>query len=346
MLGKCALAAACSPVKARAATARCYQAIGDLEQIGVGVEEVSPIVARQRLVIRRRFATGYAAGLFEHLAQGTLPLSRITSLQVRAGARKAFDLVRPEILEFCEFRTPCRADQPRLDQCIKHALPNRPRRRRHFDDQIETTQECGIEVADLIGDPDRRHRIGLQHPIDPALLQSVTALEEPCKHRRREQVLCFVENHQRLGVQAQRLLAQLQGFEPRVAIARLAVSVHQGHLKRGRVRLLRQQVGPAVEIYFLMGMDSLRDLPKWYDPAWLVENCTLVALSRHDVELDWEKLNAALPGIRDRVIILDMPELEIASHAIQARVRDGQPIRHQVPRAVEAYIYKHGLYRE
>ena len=118
------------------------------------------------------------------------------------------------------------------------------------------------------------------------------------------------------------------------------------HYTVDMVRLLRQQVGPAVEIYFLMGMDSLRDLPKWYDPAWLVENCTLVALSRHDVELDWEKLNAALPGIRDRVIILDMPELEIASHAIQARVRDGQPIRHQVPRAVEAYIYKHGLYKE
>jgi nicotinate-nucleotide adenylyltransferase len=45
------------------------------------------------------------------------------------------------------------------------------------------------------------------------------------------------------------------------------------------------------------------------------------------------------------VTILDMPELEIASHVIQQRVRNGQPIRHMVPRAVEAYIMKHGLYR-
>ena len=40
-----------------------------------------------------------------------------------------------------------------------------------------------------------------------------------------------------------------------------------------------------------------------------------------------------------------MPELEIASHVIQQRVRNGQPIRHMVPRTVEAYIMKHGLYR-
>lgn len=117
------------------------------------------------------------------------------------------------------------------------------------------------------------------------------------------------------------------------------------HYTVDMVRLLRQQVNPDVEIYFLMGMDSLRDLPIWHDPTWLVENCRLVALSRHDVELDWSRLEAALPGIRDRVIILDMPEIEIASHIIQARVRNGQPIRHQVPRLVEAYIYKHELYR-
>jgi nicotinate-nucleotide adenylyltransferase len=111
------------------------------------------------------------------------------------------------------------------------------------------------------------------------------------------------------------------------------------------VRLLQTEAGPDTEFYFLMGMDSLRDLPSWHEASWLVENARLVALSRHDVTLDWEALEAALPGVRSRVIILDMPELEIASHVIQQRVRNGQPIRHMVPRSVEAYIYKHNLYR-
>ena len=117
------------------------------------------------------------------------------------------------------------------------------------------------------------------------------------------------------------------------------------HYTADMVRHMRKQVGPNAKLYFLMGMDSLRDLPTWREAAWLVENCTLVALSRHDVTLDWEQLESALPGLRERVIILDMPELEIASHQIQQRVRLGQPIRHQVPRLVESYINKHKLYR-
>lgn len=129
-----------------------------------------------------------------------------------------------------------------------------------------------------------------------------------------------------------------------VLVSRIDADRAGPHYTADMVRLLQAQVGPETEIYFLMGMDSLRDLPTWYEARWLVDHARLVALSRHDVELDWKKLEKALPGVRNRVIILDMPELEIASHVIQQRVRNGQPIRHMVPRPVEAYIKKHGLY--
>lgn len=129
-----------------------------------------------------------------------------------------------------------------------------------------------------------------------------------------------------------------------VRVSRIDADRSGPHYTSDMVRLVRERVGRDTELYFLMGMDSLRDLPSWHEAGWLVENCRLVALSRHDVTLDWGYLEDALPGIRARVIILDMPELEIASHAIQARVRAGQPIRHQVPRAVEKYIYANGLY--
>jgi nicotinate-nucleotide adenylyltransferase len=130
-----------------------------------------------------------------------------------------------------------------------------------------------------------------------------------------------------------------------VLISRIDADRPGPHYTSDLVRLLQQGAGPDTDIYFLMGMDSLRDLPTWHEARWLVDNARLVALSRHDVELDWEALESALPGVRNRVTILDMPELEISSHVIQQRVRNGQPIRHMVPRAVEAYIRKHGLYR-
>ncbi len=131
-----------------------------------------------------------------------------------------------------------------------------------------------------------------------------------------------------------------------ITISRVDADRPGPHYTSDMVRLLREQVGPDVELFFLMGMDSLRDLPTWHEAGWLVENCRLVALARHDVQLDWEKLEAALPGLRDRVIILDMPEIEIASNVLRERVRTGRSIRHQVPAAVEAYIYEHRLYQD
>lgn len=131
-----------------------------------------------------------------------------------------------------------------------------------------------------------------------------------------------------------------------VQVSRVDADRPGPHYTADMVRLMRGQVEPDAELFFLMGMDSLRDLPTWHEAEWLVKNCILVALTRHDVTLDWDELEAQLPGLRERVIILDMPELEIASNQIQRRVRQGQPIRHQVPRAVEEYIYAHHLYRE
>ncbi len=129
-------------------------------------------------------------------------------------------------------------------------------------------------------------------------------------------------------------------------VSRVDVDRPGPHYTAETIQLMRQQVGPAAQLFFLMGLDSLRDLPTWREPAWLLEHCTLVVLNRPGVEVDWSHLEAALPGLRNRVLLLEMPPLEIASHLLQARVRSGKPIRHQTPRAVEAYIHKHGLYRE
>lgn len=144
----------------------------------------------------------------------------------------------------------------------------------------------------------------------------------------------------------------------RLAMCRLAVVDGNGisislidaerpgpHNTSDMLRLYRKRVGGEARLYFLMGLDSLRDLPTWHEPEWLVHNCRLVALRRHDVKIDWDGLEAELPGVRERVIVLDMPELDIASSDLRERVREGKPIRYQVPREVERYIGEQGLYR-
>ncbi len=112
------------------------------------------------------------------------------------------------------------------------------------------------------------------------------------------------------------------------------------------IKLLRDEWGPGVEIYFIMGQDSLVDILTWHEPQRLIRLCRLVVLSRPGYKADLEELEALLPGITSHTHILNSPELDISSSDIRQRVREGLPIKYQVPEAVEEYIYAHGLYRD
>lgn len=116
------------------------------------------------------------------------------------------------------------------------------------------------------------------------------------------------------------------------------------HYTLDMVQVVQAQLPRCSELYFLMGYDSLAEFPTWHRARELLAACHLVALTRHDVPLDWNYLESHLPGIRERVTLLDMPELEIASHQIQARIRARRTIRYLVPDGVCIYIADHHLY--
>lgn len=100
------------------------------------------------------------------------------------------------------------------------------------------------------------------------------------------------------------------------------------------------------ELHFIVGMDSLADLPRWHDPGGILRLATLVAVHRpgwRPVNL-WE-LEAAVPEAVGRVCIVEIPELDISSTDIRERIGGGRPIRYLVPEAVAAYVVEHGLYR-
>ena len=105
---------------------------------------------------------------------------------------------------------------------------------------------------------------------------------------------------------------------------------------------------PGDTLAFMVGSDSLRDLPAWYQPKRILELAELLVMER----TDWpcacpDALRAALNLSADfplRYKIIDAPLIAIASRDIRKRINQGHSTRYMMPRAVEAYIVDKRLY--
>jgi nicotinate-nucleotide adenylyltransferase len=101
---------------------------------------------------------------------------------------------------------------------------------------------------------------------------------------------------------------------------------------------------PGADLFFIMGEDSLADLPTWRDPERIVRAARLAVATRPGVAADLAALERRLPGLRDRVDLVPTLQIGIAGRDLRRRIAEGRPIRYQVPPDVEAYIRAHGLY--
>jgi nicotinate-nucleotide adenylyltransferase len=133
---------------------------------------------------------------------------------------------------------------------------------------------------------------------------------------------------------------------PRFALSRVDLERPGPHYSADMVRLIAAQ-HPDTELYFLMGGDSLHDLPTWRDPERLLRYCRVAVMRRCTDRLDetLESLYMQLPGLKDALCVVEAPLIEISGSEIRERIRTGQSIRYRVPEAVAAYILREGLYR-
>lgn len=101
------------------------------------------------------------------------------------------------------------------------------------------------------------------------------------------------------------------------------------------------------DLFFILGQDSLADLPHWREPGRIISLARLAVASRGGWDAaKIEALEERVLGISQRLVWLDMPRIDISSTAVRERVRKGLSIRYWVPLAVEEYIRAHGLYRK
>jgi nicotinate-nucleotide adenylyltransferase len=110
---------------------------------------------------------------------------------------------------------------------------------------------------------------------------------------------------------------------------------------------LKAQAREPSDLYFIVGWDNLARMPLWKDPLKLIQMCFLAAVPRPGYDRpDMEKLEAELPGISKKVILIYKPRIDISATDIRNRVGQGLSISGMVPEEVAGYIKKKGLYRK
>ena len=77
----------------------------------------------------------------------------------------------------------------------------------------------------------------------------------------------------------------------------------------------------------------------------MLDMCTFIAVTRPGYSLErLEEIQKSLPGIMNKVHLLEIPALAISSTYIRERVALGKTIKYLTPEPVEQYIKKQRLY--
>jgi nicotinate-nucleotide adenylyltransferase len=111
------------------------------------------------------------------------------------------------------------------------------------------------------------------------------------------------------------------------------------------VHLLKQQY-PGMDIAYLLGGDSLADLPNWYQPYDFVRSCSqLCVMRRPNDKIDLQVLESIIPGIGSKIRFFSTPMLGISSTLIRKLIRDKRHYRYYLPPTVYQIIRERQLYR-
>jgi nicotinate-nucleotide adenylyltransferase len=189
---------------------------------------------------------------------------------------------------------------------------------------------------------------------DPVHLGHILMAEEAMKSLGLGEVLLVPA-----GQPISKMKEQLTPAEHRLQMLRLAVA-ERPHLKVSTMELERpgpsytvdtitelgRKYGSKDELLFILGWDSLAQLPNWREPARIIGMCSLVAVPRPGFPRpDLKALEKKIPSISKRVVFLEKPQADISATDIRKKVARGESIAHLVPAPVAEYIKKHKLYQ-
>ncbi len=133
--------------------------------------------------------------------------------------------------------------------------------------------------------------------------------------------------------------------DDRFELSRADVDRPGPHYAEGTLRWLQERL-PGIPLAYLMGADSLRDLPDWHQPERFLARCDrLGVMRRPGIDVDLQALEARLPGVAAKVRFFDAPLIGVSARGLRRRISHGLPHRYLLPTEVLEYIETKGLYR-
>jgi nicotinate-nucleotide adenylyltransferase len=158
---------------------------------------------------------------------------------------------------------------------------------------------------------------------------------------------------------------RLTPADDRVQMLRLAIGGHEAfvistlEIDRGGVSFTvdtlthLRETQPADELFLLLGPDAIAEFPTWREPARILELATPLVMIREVLDdtttvVSDDRLVELMGRERLTAIIataVRLPAIGIRASDLRVAVAAGRSIRFRTPRAVEAFITSHGLYR-
>ena len=114
------------------------------------------------------------------------------------------------------------------------------------------------------------------------------------------------------------------------------------------IRALKRRVGADARLYFLIGGDTIGELPTWRSIRTLAKLCEIVPLTRPGAPTPRiGALAKALGEEEARALLgrlIEMPLMDVSATDVRRRVAEGRSIRYLTPEIVGEYILRKGLY--
>ena len=196
---------------------------------------------------------------------------------------------------------------------------------------------CGV-FGGTFDPPHLGHLILAAEAADQLCLEKILWVITPDPPHKRAQGVTL------LNVRLELLEAALQG-EPRWEISRVDIDRPGPQYAADTLTLLAQE-NPDAQLIYLIGGDSLHDLPAWYAPERLLSTAAGIGVMRRPgVRVDLEQLDRRMPGLKAKLQWVDSPLLEISSRDLRERIHTGRHYRHFLPEAVWELIETRKLYR-